>query len=308
MFGEFLKQKIVHTRVDNPLYLVPNTQTSRSPFVTQTWTFSEENNCRDAHELSAEISSPQNPEQKLKQLIKGYIWQKYFEELKLNVIDRVYSFLFLNKNAKNIYHTHQNDTTGWIGIFKHIEISIQNKRYVTSKRVNINLNSVYTLWNRRCRDLLSWWCYTEGGCYGDVLTVGCSPGTCDWCSCFSLDGRVFKAELRVEVDVCLKSCCCLFLHCPSSHLHTSSSKPMPTLCPPALKFLASIRADRVSFTPAERNIQITSIIHNFWLKVEWTLREALVTWPQALCVTNSNQTGVVYFGLRRHRRNLKCVG
>ena len=27
---------------------------------------------------------------------------------------------------------------------------------------------------------------------------------------------------------------------------------MPTLCPPALKFLASIRADRVSFTPGRR--------------------------------------------------------
>lgn len=32
--------------------------------------------------------------------------------------------------------------------------------------------------------------------------------------------------------------------------HASSSKPMPTLCPPALKFLPSIRAERVTFTPA----------------------------------------------------------
>lgn len=38
----------------------------------------------------------------------------------------------------------------------------------------------------------------------------------------------------------------------SSPLYASSSKPMPTLCPPALKFLPSIRAERVTFTPGRR--------------------------------------------------------
>ena len=36
----------------------------------------------------------------------------------------------------------------------------------------------------------------------------------------------------------------------SSPPYASSSKPMPTLCPPALKFFPSIRAERVTFTPA----------------------------------------------------------
>lgn len=37
---------------------------------------------------------------------------------------------------------------------------------------------------------------------------------------------------------------------PTSPPYASSSKPMPTLCPPALKFFPSIRAERVTFTPA----------------------------------------------------------
>lgn len=37
---------------------------------------------------------------------------------------------------------------------------------------------------------------------------------------------------------------------PRSPPYASSSKPMPTLCPPALKFFPSIRAERVTFTPA----------------------------------------------------------
>ena len=36
-----------------------------------------------------------------------------------------------------------------------------------------------------------------------------------------------------------------------SPLYASSSKPMPTLCPPALKFFPSMRAERVTLTPAE---------------------------------------------------------
>lgn len=35
-------------------------------------------------------------------------------------------------------------------------------------------------------------------------------------------------------------------------VYASSSKPMPTLCPPALKFFPSIRAERVTFTPGRR--------------------------------------------------------
>lgn len=37
----------------------------------------------------------------------------------------------------------------------------------------------------------------------------------------------------------------------SSPVYASSSKPMPTLCPPALKFFPSIRAERVTLTPAD---------------------------------------------------------
>lgn len=32
-------------------------------------------------------------------------------------------------------------------------------------------------------------------------------------------------------------------------LHASSSKPMPTLCPPLLKFFPSIKAERVTLMP-----------------------------------------------------------
>lgn len=32
-------------------------------------------------------------------------------------------------------------------------------------------------------------------------------------------------------------------------LYASSSKPMPTLCPPALKFFPSIKAERVTLMP-----------------------------------------------------------
>lgn len=34
-------------------------------------------------------------------------------------------------------------------------------------------------------------------------------------------------------------------------VYASTSKPMPTLCPPALKFLPSMRAERVTLTPAQ---------------------------------------------------------
>lgn len=35
-------------------------------------------------------------------------------------------------------------------------------------------------------------------------------------------------------------------------LYASSSKPMPTLCPPALKFFPSIKAERVTLMPERK--------------------------------------------------------
>lgn len=42
-----------------------------------------------------------------------------------------------------------------------------------------------------------------------------------------------------------------------------------------------------------------------WYSESNQLWETWVTWSQALCVTNSDQTGIVYFGLQRDARNLK---
>lgn len=46
--------------------------------------------------------------------------------------------------------------------------------------------------------------------------------------------------------------------------YASSSKPSPTLCPPALKFFPSMRAERVSFTPWqwERIWDVKRLINN----------------------------------------------
>lgn len=46
----------------------------------------------------------------------------------------------------------------------------------------------------------------------------------------------------------------------SSPRYASSSKPMPTLCPPALKFFPSMRADRVTFTPAETQNRVSAFV------------------------------------------------
>lgn len=43
--------------------------------------------------------------------------------------------------------------------------------------------------------------------------------------------------------------------CSGFSHYASSSKPIPTLCPPALKFFPSIRAERVTFTPAHSHTQ-----------------------------------------------------
>lgn len=38
-------------------------------------------------------------------------------------------------------------------------------------------------------------------------------------------------------------------------LHASSSKPMPTLCPPLLKFFPSIKAERVTLMPEYKTVE-----------------------------------------------------
>lgn len=38
-------------------------------------------------------------------------------------------------------------------------------------------------------------------------------------------------------------------------LHASSSKPMPTLCPPLLKFFPSIKAERVTLMPEHKEAE-----------------------------------------------------
>lgn len=90
--------------------------------------------------------------------------------------------------------------------------------------------------------------------------------------------------------------------------YASSSKPMPTLCPPALKFFPSIRADRVTFTPANTNLWIisgnpTKLLSCTNVVLTKILQDACScccrpTWPQALGVSYSNQAGIVHFGLQ----------
>lgn len=53
--------------------------------------------------------------------------------------------------------------------------------------------------------------------------------------------------------------------------YASSSKPKPTLWPPALKFFALIRAEAVSFTPVNKQD------HNLWLKCESSVDYTQVT-------------------------------
>lgn len=83
-----------------------------------------------------------------------------------------------------------------------------------------------------------------------------------------LEGRASSVQ-RPEMLVCLRGGVCggrgymkvavtglwgaecrLFL--VSFSPHASSSKPIPTLCPPALKFFPSMRAERVTLMPGRR--------------------------------------------------------
>lgn len=75
---------------------------------------------------------------------------------------------------------------------------------------------------------------------------------------------------------------------------------MPTLCPPPFTFFPSIRAERVSFTPAETvggvggckmMRQITTDV------LDCCYRGEKLTWPEGLCVSNSNEAGIVNLGL-----------
>ena len=49
-----------------------------------------------------------------------------------------------------------------------------------------------------------------------------------------------------------------FLSCCLPNLYASSSKPMPTLCPPPFTLFPSIIAERVSFTPAGASVKSVS--------------------------------------------------
>lgn len=75
-------------------------------------------------------------------------------------------------------------------------------------------------------------------------------------------------------------------------LYASSSKPMPTLCPPALKFFPSIKAERVTLMP-ELKRALCNVITTYDLPSK--LHQP--TWPQTLGVPDTDQAGVVHFGL-----------
>lgn len=75
-------------------------------------------------------------------------------------------------------------------------------------------------------------------------------------------------------------------------LYASSSKPRPTLCPPALKFFPSIKAERVTLMPGWKRASCH-------LVTTYDLPSKLPppTWPQTLGVPDTDQAGVVHFGL-----------
>lgn len=81
-------------------------------------------------------------------------------------------------------------------------------------------------------------------------------------------------------------------------IYASSSKPSPTLCPPVLKFLPSMSVENVIFTP-KQHMGLEFIWHVLERKsLEQKIRNATITWPQSLGITNTNQTGIVHLGLR----------
>lgn len=92
--------------------------------------------------------------------------------------------------------------------------------------------------------------------------------------------------------------------------YASSSKPRPILCPPAFTFFPSIRAERVSFTPAGKSVTLYHVTIQmlfrllsqntcFWMVFLFCFFKEVkrLTWPECLCVSNSNETGVVNLGL-----------
>lgn len=70
--------------------------------------------------------------------------------------------------------------------------------------------------------------------------------------------RLRRCVWHTEVEMCQVSFSSLIPFSSSLHPYASSSKPMPTLWPPALKFFPSIRAERVSFTPTERDTSLNT--------------------------------------------------
>lgn len=94
-------------------------------------------------------------------------------------------------------------------------------------------------------------------CWDFKLLLSKALVTCEWGGqgereCGRGGGRAGECAVMCLEDFIFSSS--FFQICSMGlgfHLHASSSKPMPTLCPPALKFLPSIRAERVTFTPAD---------------------------------------------------------
>ena len=96
----------------------------------------------------------------------------------------------------------------------------------------------------------------------------------------------------------------LFSSALLSNLYASSSNPNPILCPPPFTFFPSIRPERVSFTPAGIHVglcikqQCSWSLDCCYIK-QWEKKKTddQLTWPEGLCVSNSNEAGVVNFGL-----------
>lgn len=92
----------------------------------------------------------------------------------------------------------------------------------------------------------------------------------------------------------------LFLY--SWPCYASSSKPKPTLCPPPFMFFPSSRPERVSFTPGRggewtQDFAVSKCNNDDEAAVAGSEIFNRLTWPEGLCVSHSNEAGVVNFSL-----------